>query len=287
MPRDDRQRIIEQVQQIEGLIRDRSELNSLNYPPAHEPPIVLLQEPRDDGMRCEVDREGNPYHYIACQVQKIQEHCRVVHRWENPQKKGRPETGREVEVPWRGGVHCQHFFARRPGAQYFEVRGAAQEARRGDTGFEAAKEELERALKQAEEDERRQITEPEESKEPSGWLWRMGWDSHLEGFDPKELRAFRAPPDEDEPHLAVLYKAFDWMIEDAQYHAVREVVGLESLFEANKKEVTQETQMPFDSWMEESTVKRYTEVCKQVMLYIFRAEEDEPDKRPPYELTER
>jgi hypothetical protein len=28
-------------------------------------------------------------------------------------------------------------------------------------------------------------------------------------------------------------------------------------------------------------------VCKQVLCFIFRAEEDEPDKRPPYELTER
>jgi hypothetical protein len=61
IPRDDRRRIIEQVKQIEGLIQDRSELNSLRFPAAHEPPIALLQEPRDDGMKCKLlDREGKP-----------------------------------------------------------------------------------------------------------------------------------------------------------------------------------------------------------------------------------
>jgi DNA-binding PadR family transcriptional regulator len=39
--------------------------------------------------------------------------------------------------------------------------------------------------------------------------------------------------------------------------------------------------------MDITTVQRYTEVCKQVLLFIFRAEEDEPDTRPLYELTER
>jgi hypothetical protein len=44
----------------------------------------------------------------------------------------------------------------------------------------------------------------------------------------------------------------------------REVVGLEALLEANKKEVERETQRPFNSWMETSTVHRYTEVWKQM-----------------------
>jgi len=50
------------------------------------------------------------------------------------------------------------------------------------------------------------------------------------------------------------------MIQDAQYHAVREVVGQQAMFEANKKEVNKETTMPFDSWMDITTVQRYTEV---------------------------
>jgi hypothetical protein len=84
-----------------------------------------------------------------------------------------------------------------------------------------------------------------------------------------------------------LCKAFDWLIQDAQYHAAREVVGLEALFEANKKQFNQETQVPFDNWMDITTIQRYTEVCKQVLCFIFRAEQQEPKQRPPYELTEK
>ena len=289
MPRDDRQRVIEEVQKIEGLIQERSELNSISFPPASDPPIPYLQEPRADGMKCKLFTEGKPCRYIACQIQKIQEHYRDKHGWENPQKRGRPEAGREVDTPWECGVQCQHFFIRGSGAQYFQVQaaGTRQDAGPGgEIGFEAAKQELRQALKQAGEEDR-QITEPEESKEPNAWLRRVGCAAHLEESDRKDVRGWVAPVDGDEPHLQVLCKAFDWMIQAAQYHAVREVVGLEALFEANKKEVDRETQMPFSGWMETNTVKRYTEVCKQVLCYIFRAEEDEPDKRPPYELTER
>ena len=66
--------------------------------------------------------------------------------------------------------------------------------------------------------------------------------------------------EEDEAKLQILSKAFDWMIQDAQYHAVQEVIGQQAMFEANKKEVNKETTMPFNSWMDITTVQRYTEV---------------------------
>jgi hypothetical protein len=39
--------------------------------------------------------------------------------------------------------------------------------------------------------------------------------------------------------------------------------------------------------MDITTVKAYTEVCKQLLRYIFRSKDLEPGKRPAYELTER
>ena len=59
------------------------------------------------------------------------------------------------------------------------------------------------------------------------------------------------------------------------------------MFEANRKEVDKEVQMPFDSWMDITTIMRYTEVCRQLMCYIFRSKGIEPKKRPGFELTER
>jgi RecQ family ATP-dependent DNA helicase len=286
----DRERIIQEIQAIGGLKTKRAELNHLVFPLASNPPIPILQEPRKDGLQCQLqDQYGNPCVYIACQIQKIQEHCRHVHQWENPQKKGRPETGRDVQVPWRTGVHCQHFFVRGPGAQYFEVQaeGSSSAMPSGDVDLDAAKTALKQAMQQAEEEARRQITEPEEAREPNPWLRRVGWAEHLGAFDRKELRELVAPIKDDEPELEVLCKAFDWLIQDAQYHCVRPVIGLEALFEANRKEVDKDVRMPFDSWMDITTVKAYTEVYKQLLRYIFRSKDIEPEKRPGFELTER
>ena len=44
--------------------------------------------------------------------------------------------------------------------------------------------------------------------------------------------------------------------------------------------------MPFDSWMDITTIERYVGVWKQLLLFVFRAEEDEPEFRPPYVLTD-
>src|SRR5277367_6450351 len=91
-------------------------------------------------------------------------------------------------------------------------------------------------------------------------------------------------PDEEEPELEILCKTFDWMIQDAQYVTVQEVVSQAALFEANRKEANVEPQKPFDSWMDITTVKRYTHVWKQLLCYVFRAEDEDIDKRPAYRL---
>ena len=90
----------------------------------------------------------------------------------------------------------------------------------------------------------------------------MGYIEYLGALDLKELRALVILVKDDKPEFDVLYKAFDWLIQDAQYHCIRPVVGLEALFEANRKEVDKDIRMPFDSWMDIITVKAYTEVYK-------------------------
>lgn len=67
-------------------------------------------------------------------------------------------------------------------------------------------------------------------------------------------------PDEEETDLQILCKAFDWMIQDAQFTTVQEVVSQAALFEANRKEANVEPQKPFDSWMDISTIQNYTRV---------------------------
>jgi hypothetical protein len=99
--------------------------------------------------------------------------------------------------------------------------------------FEAAKKEMQRAFEKAEGEENHQIKETDEAKELSPWLRRVGCIPHLASIDRKEVQEFVKPVDEkEEPHLAIMCTEFEWFIQDAQYHAVREVVGMHTLFEA-------------------------------------------------------
>ena len=85
--------------------------------------------------------------------------------------------------------------------------------------------------------------------------------------------------------LQILCKAFDWMIQSAQYHCVRSVVGKQALIEVNKKEVHEDPGMPFDSWMDKTTIESYTEVWRQILMFIFRTQGVDINKRPSYRLT--
>src|SRR3984885_10677206 len=151
--------------------------------------------------------------------------------------------------------------------------------------FQTAKREMEKAFRAAEEKERREIKEFEESREPNPWLRRVGWAAHLAGLDRDSLRELVDPPDDEEPELQILSKAFDWMIQNAQYTTVQEVGGQAALFEVNKKEADKETQMPYDSWMDITTVRSYTRVWRQILCYIIRAEDTDPTERPVYKFT--
>ena len=80
--------------------------------------------------------------------------------------------------------------------------------------MDAAKTVLKQAMQQAEEEARCQITEPEEAREPNPWLYYIEWVEHLGVFDRKELRELITPVKDNKPELNVLYKAFDWLIQD-------------------------------------------------------------------------
>jgi hypothetical protein len=62
-------------------------------------------------------------------------------------------------------------------------------------------------------------------------------------------------------------------------------VGLYALFEANKKEVKKETNILFNSWIDIITIKRYVKVWKQLLLFVFYAEEVDINKQLLYVLT--
>lgn len=127
IPPVERYRIVSVVQRINKTIRNQRELENFQYPPPTTEPIQFIEPPRDDGLGC----LSCPY--IACQIQKIQAHCRKKHNWINPRKRGRLSALQlldQTQLPWRKGVHCQRFFRSRGASSWFEVgRGQSHPSR--------------------------------------------------------------------------------------------------------------------------------------------------------------
>jgi len=51
--KEQRERVIQEIERVDGLVRERNELNQLVFLPASNPPILELQEPRKDRMKCQ------------------------------------------------------------------------------------------------------------------------------------------------------------------------------------------------------------------------------------------
>ena len=132
------------------------------------------------------------------------------------------------------------------------------------------------------------IQEADENIEANPWLKRVGWIRHLKEKNPERLRAAIEPSNaSEEPELQAIIESFGRVVDVAQCIAVPEVVGINALFEVNRKITTQKPAMPFSSFMGEDTLKKYRGFWEQLLCYTYRMQEDkqfEADK-PGYQLT--
>jgi superfamily II DNA helicase RecQ len=218
----------------------------------------------------------------------MQAHQRDKHSWINPQKKGRQRKDVSPELPWYDGVLGQHFAPRGDGSQYFAVtvyHESDDEASSPDTNNQRILQNIRDKLTAKSAAERRYIIEGNESREPNTFVARTGWASHLDGFPRDNLIALVAPPSVEEVDLVVFSTAFDWLIQTAQHIVVKQIVGEQTLYEINRKIHGTTAPRPFDSWMQDSTARRYATVFKALLFYVYRAEELDPSDRPSYELT--
>jgi hypothetical protein len=196
----------------------------------------------------------------------------------------------EPEWPWISEVHCQQFFKQRPKFGYFEVRREEVVQEREperDMWAKVQKITVER-LEHIEKKAKEKVKEADENAEPNPWLKRVGWVQHLKEKDPERLRAAIEPPNaSEEPKLQVIIESFGRIVSIAQSIAVPETVGINALFEVNRKIATQKPAMQFSSLMGEDTLKKYRGFWEQLLCYIYRMQEDKQFKevRSSYQLT--
>jgi hypothetical protein len=102
-----RRRLTEEIKMIPGVLRNRTELSRLQYPPPTTEPIPCLAPPKLDVLKCRLCDSFN-----VRQLQAMQGHCSESHSWVDPRAKGRPsKVLPSVDpVPWIEGVACQRFF---------------------------------------------------------------------------------------------------------------------------------------------------------------------------------
>ena len=110
--KEQREQVIQEIERVDGLIRERNELNPLVSRMQVTRPFQNCKSPQRMERKCQFqDSQDRPCKFVACQVPNIQQHCREKHGWSNPQKKGRQRKGEVRDVPWRSGLHCQHFLS--------------------------------------------------------------------------------------------------------------------------------------------------------------------------------
>jgi Orsellinic acid/F9775 biosynthesis cluster protein D len=103
LKKEERERIIDVVAEIDGLISNHETLKRCEFPfpPPTSKPIAVLAKPKRDGMRCMVIVEGKPCQYVCRFIHQMHKHCLEEHRWRSKDKGGySKKRDNQNQVPW-------------------------------------------------------------------------------------------------------------------------------------------------------------------------------------------
>ncbi|KAK3358241.1 hypothetical protein B0T25DRAFT_500033 [Lasiosphaeria hispida] len=277
LPASKRGDIIRACKSSTALWNNQHELQNFTIPKEPIPAINLLQAPLLDGLKC------NSCSYVVRNIQKIQIHCRTIHNWVNPNKRGGDvRATRAQDVPWRSGVPCQQFFRGRHGSALFEVilpssahtaviRQQPNQDERLISSFNLKYSQLQHHTTT--------ILENEGKLAPSPWLNRTGWASHLVDLEAERLRhttSLRATDGwlrEKDGKLAkmltIAWESLHRLVLQAQESCLYEEVGIAVLFEINRKAMDRKPNKPFEPCLERHTMDCYISIWKSLLGHIF------------------
>jgi uncharacterized C2H2 Zn-finger protein len=245
-----RNKIVELVKEIPGIIHDQAGLQGFQFPPATTKPIPFITAPMNDGIRC--DECG----FVIRTTQGIQAHCRSEHGWQNDWKKGgniAKKSKEERKLPWTTGVYCQRFFRSRAASQWFEVGRDSQVAGIAEAVEDTVEQRItqihQMQAKRFEEKQQQIIKAGDDKAEPNPWLRRVGWAEHLQGLDRARLRESVGPVKEDEAVLQRMCEGLERVLTQAQGVVAGMPRGHAVLFEINRKSADIKPNKPFDSRM--------------------------------------
>jgi hypothetical protein len=296
---------------VDGLEDVARDILDVRFPGPNDPPCgeIITQY---GGLRCTGrDTDGRQCRHVVSTTQKIQEHCRKVHNWQNEQRRGGNVRRKRVQTAnrmWDEGQAYQQFFNEPSWKRNTPVTVSAGGGSDGGTRQDAV-ELIDRLLTQREADDSRQrqrqtIQGEGGRQEVSPWLRFVAWHVHLAGFDRAEILSTIRPPageaaeeglaeitvgveeedGEDSAGLAAASRATRRLIKHAFNTAKPSEVGRPALEAVNRRETGERSnEKPFYAGQKVVTIRKYSRVWVKVLRYIWRTEGR--DFRPDYELT--
>ena len=270
--------------------------------PIYENALVCMSEEDGEfGERCG---------YACTAIQKMQEHCKAKHGWENTQKRGGNSHVRVKHTAnrlWKEGERCQRIFEYRQWRRMFVVEGRVETQAEGEKmGANEAKRLIQRATAiidaaGEEEDSSRDhfVADP--------WMEMTGCHRHLRGFDHVKLLQHIRPAigeveaegDKDGgqqegaevqgevevPGLAEACRATKRIVQRAFVTCTPERIPRAVLQQVCRTETGGSVKdlRTFYSQQNVSTIRKYMEVWVEMLRYIWRTSTQK--KRPRYRLT--
>jgi Orsellinic acid/F9775 biosynthesis cluster protein D len=295
IPRKQANKIAEEVCSWFGLIPFASELEVPNMIDQPIPQLPLYE----DGLMCQSEPEKCSY--ICRDKKTLKHHLRKSHQYSVALGPGGSGTKRKQMIESRfenvvKHVHCQRFFPKYHGSQYFEVRTPKEV--QNDQARAVAREELwdqvhDRALKRWAEVEKRsrETIQEGQKKEANPWLERTGWSKYLKQLNRNELleciREPKSDPDEKEEKEVVervIWQAMGEIARISQASIINRV-GVFVRKEAIRTEQNQTKYQPLQAYQHEEEIEDHVRSWRQVLMFFVRTQKEHDWESPKYRFT--
>ncbi|KAL7940369.1 hypothetical protein V8C42DRAFT_362775 [Trichoderma barbatum] len=256
-----RQEIAALVRQIPDILVTAADLDRLCRPTEAIPAIPSLEKPCSIGLVC---REDGCV-FVRTHRATIFRHYRTNHSWKNPWVKGGDirHQAQSHSQPWRTNVRCQRLFKGGSGSFWFEVLGSPS----SPSSAALFKARTAKAIAEG------------SNYEPSPWLERTGWVTHLQGLNYQKLQSAAVslePGDgwegtDQRTMLQEVRASLDRIFQAARRTDTFQVAGVSTLFELHRRDHINKARVPFSGRLEPPTKLRYLNVWKRIVGYLFQA----------------
>jgi hypothetical protein len=251
----------------------------------------------------------------------MQRHLHKEHDWQSPQRKGRHSVAaRLAETAYSNvvtfPVSCQTFYQQSEFVRFFQVaspnlaaatvgmeQGAEQDAWRTEPSASLVEQvalQLDQKLQALCESQQAEGLGTRHSTQVDPWLDKTMWEQYLQGHDLTTTARLVDLPNQpaEDRRLDLLLASFDRLIEQARMSIVQGDVNVFDLHRVNNfvsrhssvkvvmsKHEKRAMIRPLLSKLQEGTYKRYKDVWKRLLCFVYRLVHQ---KQPPalhYALT--